>query len=123
MSDRVLAAVVEKAKIYWKQDRPYLVDERVKSLIKSHSNYAYPSGHTADSYVIANILTILFPKESTKFYVKAEEIAQHRVLVGMHFQRDLNGGRQLSKLVMDSLMKNKDFLRDLDAAKKEIKVL
>jgi acid phosphatase (class A) len=123
MLQRVLEtsdATAEVAKTYWKQRRPYLVDERVQILIKAHASFSYPSGHTTDSYVLAYVLSQIFPEKTGAFYVRSEEIAQHRVLVGMHFQRDLNGGRQLAGLLSGNLMQSADFLRDLEMAKKEV---
>lgn len=113
--------IADLSKHHWKQKRPYIVDSRIKSLIKKPSaSPAYPSGHTTESYVLAHILSSLMPKDSDKFYSRAEEIAQHRVLVGMHFQRDLNGGRELARMIFKELSKDKEFKKDFLEAKKEI---
>ena len=113
------AMVSDQAKEYWKMRRPYLVDNRIKALVDPSSSYAYPSGHTIAAYVTADILDLMMPSTDKSFYRQAEEIAQHRVLAGMHFQRDLNGGRQLEKVIMKALKENPDFSVDFATAKAE----
>lgn len=112
--------ITDTAKNYWKTNRPYIVDKRVKSLINSHSNFAYPSGHTAGSYTWAHVMNLLIPERGKDFYAKAESIAQNRALVGMHFPHDLSGGRQLALITIGSLLQNKDFIEDLEKARGEV---
>jgi acid phosphatase (class A) len=105
------------AKFFWNTERPYIADKKVKSLIDAHASPAYPSGHTCGSYVLAHVLGLLMPEKRAKFQARAEEIAQHRVLVGMHFPHDLVGGRQMALLVVGALMENEDFQADLKKAR------
>lgn len=114
-------AVVEEAKIYWHTDRPYMKDARVKVLVPAHSNGAYPSGHTACSRVAANILTELYPKKRKALNQRAYEIAQHRVIAGMHYPHDLTGGRQLAIWITRDMYESPVFQSDLAAARSEVK--
>ncbi len=109
----------ETVKDYWNMPRPYLADKRVKPLIEPHTNPSYPSGHTAAGYVWAHLLSLLLPEESDEFYRHAERIARHRVLVGMHYPNDLDGGRQLALLVVGGLLQNSEFQKELQAAREE----
>lgn len=113
-------AIYDNTKKYWKTNRPYLADKRVKSLIKSHSNHAYPSGHTAGSYTVAYVLGQLIPEHRQKFYDRASEISDHRILVGMHFPHDIRGGKQLALLTTGALFENEDFRKDFAKAKTEL---
>ena len=108
-------------KNYWGLKRPYVAIKKVRPLIAAHSNPAYPSGHTTVSYSLARILTLIFPDKKQDFLDRANVIANHRVLVGMHFPQDLKGGRQLSLLIVGAILQSEDFSRDLAAAKKELK--
>ena len=107
-------------KEYWNMTRPYVSSKDVQALIASHINPSYPSGHTSGSYVLANVLSLLYPQYKQQFLNRAEEIAQHRVLVGMHFPKDIEGGKQLSLLITGALLQNKNFQKDLAKAQKEI---
>lgn len=122
MLDRVRdtsRSVNDAAKNFWQTKRPYLADTRIKALIEAHNNPAYPSGHTSGNYVWAYVLSMIIPEKRAMFFARAEEIAQHRVLVGMHFPYDLAGGRELALLVVGALVQNADFQRDLSAARRE----
>ncbi|MDX2073164.1 MAG: phosphatase PAP2 family protein [Alphaproteobacteria bacterium] len=110
----------QAAKNYWNTKRPYLMDTRVKALIEAHDNPAYPSGHTSGSYSWAHVLAMLLPEKREAFMARAEEIAQHRVLVGMHYHYDLKGGRELALLMVGALTQNAEFQKDLAAAKVEL---
>lgn len=113
-------SVSKGAKYYWKTKRPYIMDKRVKALIDAHDNPAYPSGHTTGSYVWAHVLGLVMPEKRAAFIARAGEIAHHRVLVGMHYPHDLDGGRQLALLIVGGLLQNKEFRQDLVQAQREI---
>lgn len=112
--------VTDNVKNYWNTKRPYLADKNIKALITPSNNPAYPSGHTTGSYISAHILGLLIPQKRAAFQARAEKISWHRVVVGMHYPRDLVGGRQLALLVVGALMENSDFRKDFEKAKKEL---
>ena len=114
-------SATRKAKNYWDMKRPYVAIKKIQPLIAAHANPAYPSGHTTSSYTLARVLSLVFVEQKNEFLDRAKEIAQHRVLVGMHFPQDLDAGRQLSLLVMGGLIRDEQFLEDLKKAQKEIK--
>jgi acid phosphatase (class A) len=113
-------SVTDDFKNHFKTTRPYLADSRVKMLISPSKGYAYPSGHTTGSYIYAHVLGMIYPKKYSKLKEIAEEIAQHRVLVGMHFPHDIEGGKKLALLITGALTANNNFQQDLLKAKKEI---
>ena len=112
--------VCDQAKNYWHTERPYVADSRIKALIEPHRNPSYPSGHTVSAYTLAHVLTLLMPEKTAAFYGRAEQVAQHRVLVGMHFPNDLDGGRQLALLISGTMLQKPDFQKDLKAAQQEL---
>lgn len=121
--DRVAAtsrAVTDRAKDYWDMKRPYLSDGRVKALIEPHDNPSYPSGHTSGSYLQAHVLGQLLPEKRQAFIARAAEIAHHRVLVGMHYPHDVEGGKELALMMMGALSQNADFQRDFKVAQQEL---
>jgi acid phosphatase (class A) len=112
--------ISDAAKEFWHTDRPYKADSRVKALIEPHDNASYPSGHTVASYTWAMVLGELMPEKRNAFIARARTIAEHRVLVGMHYPHDLAGGRELARLIMGGLLQNAEFRNDFAEAKKEL---
>lgn len=113
-------AAADTAKEYWKTDRPYMADPNIKPLIEAHKSPGYPSGHTASAYALARVLSLLMPDHRAEFWKRAKEVAEHRVLVGMHFPHDLAGGREESLLVVGALLQNPDFAGDFMKARQEL---
>ena len=113
-------SVTDDFKNHWQTKRPYLSDKRIKNLIAPSKGYAYPSGHTSGSFIFAHVLGMLYPNKYSKLQDIAQEIADHRVLVGMHFPHDVEGGKKLALVVVGGLIQNKEFQEDLTKAKKEL---
>jgi acid phosphatase (class A) len=60
------------------------------------------------------------PNKAKKFEERAAQIAKHRVIVGMHYLHDLEGGKQLADLIVEQLLQKQDFQNDFKAAKLEL---
>lgn len=113
--------VTEKFKNHWNMKRPYLSDSRIKSLVKTPAtNPSYPSGHTTTSFVTAEILASLIPSKSNQFLQRADEVANHRILVGMHFPHDIEAGKVLAKIILKNLHQSDEFKKDYAAAAAEL---
>jgi acid phosphatase (class A) len=121
-SDTVWAANTSIKK-YWLERRPYQVDSRIWLLIPGSKSSSYPSSHTSKAYIWALVLGEIFPQKKEQFLQRAGEIAQHRVLVGLHFQRDIEGGKQLANLVFEALKRDENFVEDFKKAKVEVENL
>jgi acid phosphatase (class A) len=121
--DHVLAdagLITDLDKKFWKARRPYLVDRRVELLVNPiDSSPSYPSGHTSESRVIAEVLGILYPKRLSTLRARAEVIAWHRVQAGVHDPADLEAGRLLAMLILGALTQNDTFRHDLALAQQE----
>lgn len=108
-------------KDFWKIPRPYIYDTRIQMMITPSKGYSYPSGHTTGSYIYAGVLGLLIPNKIEELQDYANQIAWHRVQVGMHYPQDLTGGKQLAIYLIGGLMQNKDFQNDFNLAKFELK--
>jgi len=118
--ERTSEVVVDTAKKYWHTRRPYLANPRVRLLVDSTTSDAYPSGHTSEARVLAEVLGLLFPDKLAALRARAEEIARHRVEAGVHYPVDLEGGRLLAMLEVGALTASSGFQADLIAAREEI---
>ncbi|MDB4337519.1 phosphatase PAP2 family protein [bacterium] len=60
---------------------------------------SYPSGHTAQAFYIANVLSDMYPSLSDDFYRLAEMIANSRIDRGVHFPSDNEAGKLLADIL------------------------
>jgi acid phosphatase (class A) len=124
MLDHVLASAEQIAsadKKFWHTRRPYLTDAHVRLFVDPlDASPSYPSGHTADFRVLAEVIGLLVPDKLDALRARADAIAFHRIEAGVHYPGDIEGGRTLAMLVVGSLMASDEFEEDLVAAKKEV---
>lgn len=113
--------VTEGFKNFWKIPRPSDVDKNVEILISPSKGYCYPSGHTTGAYIYAQVMSLLIPNLANDYFDYANQVAWHRVQVGMHYPKDLQGGKQLAIYLIGGLMQNPEFQADLREAKLELK--
>ncbi len=111
---------VHAAKDFWKTKRPYEEDARVKRRLPKLGNGAYPSGHTACPRVMAEVLGELYPEKRGDLRARAEEMAHHRIITGVHYPHDLAGGRAMALLVFGALTQSEMYRVDLEKARAEI---
>lgn len=112
---------VEIAKVYFHNKRPYLADKRVKALVPNpNTTGAYPSGHTACSRVWAEVLGQLVPEKQAALRARADEMGEHRILLGVHYPHDVAGGKNMALLIVGALSQSKEYQADLARAKAEI---
>ena len=121
---RVLAttgAVAEADKQFWHTRRPYLADPRVHLLVDPiDASPGYPSGHTTTARVLAEVLGLLYPNQLANLRARAQIIAWHRIMAGVHEPADIEGGQLLAMQIVGALLNDAAFQRDLAAAQAAI---
>lgn len=80
---------------------------------------SYPSGHTHASWLIGMILTAIDPVCTESIMKAAYEMGQSRVIVGYHYQSDVDAGRVAGSVTFARLCAKDEFLNMLQAAKEE----
>jgi len=112
----------KSAKQYFARVRPYQLFQE-QSAVPTHewpTDYtSYPSGHTHASWLMGLILTALDPDHTETIMNVAYEMGQSRVIVGFHYQSDIDAGRVAGSITFARLMSEPEFLQMLDAARKE----
>ncbi|PTT92878.1 hypothetical protein DBR42_01175 [Pelomonas sp. HMWF004] len=79
----------------------------------------YPSGHAAQSRLIALTLGAMFNALELQWLAMADEIALNREIAGVHFRADTEAGQQLADRVFILLMAQPAFSRLLPLARAE----
>ena len=113
-----LDSAVTNMKDRYARLRPFKAypDQAIPCIHRS-SGYSYPSGHSTYSRVFANVLADIIPERKAEFFAKADEIAQDRVIGGVHFPTDVAAGKVFGDLFHDDLLKSPEYLKDVEKMK------
>lgn len=117
----------DEAKAFYKRTRPFVYfnthtltpDDEV--WLKT--NYSYPSGHTANYFGLAYILTELRPECREALQRRAREGGISRVIVGAHWASDVAAGQVVAASVFEYLKKNPQYQAQFFKAKAEVDAL
>lgn len=110
------------AKRYFARVRPYQQFHEATSVPRAENpkDYtSYPSGHTHASWLIGMILTSIDPDCTEDIMKVAYEMGQSRVIVGFHYQSDVDAGRVAASVTFARLTAMPEFRKMLDKARKE----
>lgn len=115
---------VSKAKNYYQRKRPFMVNN-TPTLTPDYeealrANGSYPSGHTTIGWAWALVLTEIFPSQADAILQRGFDFGTSRNVCNVHWYSDVKAGRIMGAAVVARLHANKQFLIDLEAAKKEI---
>ena len=106
-------------KVSFNRARPYMLEPGLKNLERPQ-HQSYPSGHSSASYVNAYIMMEIAPELKDEFLKKAAEMAYSREVLGVHYPSDSEMGRLWARDFVNELFTKPKFLKDFEAAKKEI---
>lgn len=118
--------VSKPAKEYYKRMKPFQVFNE-PSLKKnsekavSSSTYAYPSGHAVRSWMYAFVLADVAPEYKDSLYKCAEDYSKCRVIMGRHWQTDIDAGKMVSTKVYEKLKNAPAYQEQLKLAREEYK--
>ena len=81
--------------------RPSEYSPNIQPMIPVPGFSTYPSGHATESRVFADLMVALTNRAGTPFQTQlqrlSERIAENRVVAGLHFPMDSDGGQTLGK--------------------------
>lgn len=84
---------------------------------------SYPSGHAALGWAWGLVLAEVAPEQANALIHRARAFAQSRVACGVHWQSDVDAGRDVGAAVVAQLHGNEDFVAQLAQARKEYAAL
>lgn len=120
--DRDMAYFTIREKLRYQRPRPSQLAGDLEPAIENPPHASYPSGHAAQAFVIALVLSMLDPRREDDYKELARDIAWRRELAGVHYPGDSAAGRKLAQQVFEELKKNDKFNAMLDRAGSEFKV-
>jgi len=100
--------------VYWSEPTATPNDEPAL-----RKNGSYPSGHTAIGWATALVLAEINPARATEILQRGFEFGQSRVIVGAHYQSDVDMGRVVGAGIVPILHTDPEFIKALNAAKAE----
>ncbi len=114
-------AVVDPIKAFYGRKRPYLNNTEIRPLVPASKSGSYPSGHTSRSTMMAIVLGNMVPEMRAAIFERARDYAQSRVIGGMHYPEDLEGGRRAGTAMAATLLASPTFMADYEAARTELR--
>jgi len=87
--------VAATAKDIWKVKRPFEIDSRVKGLVPTKS-FSFPSANAAGSFYVAKKVGEKYPQLKESQMEVATQIANSRVVAGVHHPLDIAVGKMLA---------------------------
>jgi len=123
MSEDAGSLSTKLAKEYYSRPRPFVVFGEPSGIPDDEdalrNNGSYPSGHSAIGFATALVLSEINPDRADEIMRRGFDIGESRVIVGYHFDSDVRMGRLCAAMVVPILHSDPQFIRDLDAAKRE----
>ena len=83
------------------------------------NNSSYPSGHTTMGWSIALVLAEINPERQDEILKRGYEYGESRVIVGFHYQSDVDAARAITSILINQLNGNEAFRKQLAKAKEE----
>ena len=115
------------AKNNYSRARPFMVNNLPEldfsSEIDLRKDGSYPSGHTAIGWAWALILTEVYPNQTDEIIERGRQFGVSRMICNVHWNTDVEAGRFIGSAAVAKLHANKQFLIDLEAAKKEVALI
>lgn len=115
---------VDRAKAKYMRKRPFArMNEHVAGAFDNEEelrgNGSYPSGHTSLGWTTALILAQMAPEQQDTILRRGWEYGESRVIVGAHWQSDVDAARLAASACVARLQESPEFQADLAAARAE----
>ncbi len=122
--ERTAAQAVRKAKRKYMRKRPFArMNEHVAGAFDNEEelrgNGSYPSGHTSLGWTTALIMAQMAPELQDTILRRGWEYGESRVIVGAHWQSDVDAARLASSACVARLQASPEYRADLAAARTE----
>jgi acid phosphatase (class A) len=113
--------ILDPSKDFWNRPRPYIFDSLVHPCVDKPKNSSYPSGHSTIGNLFAILLANMVPEKNSEIFQRGWKFALNRVIGGVHYRSDIEGGRIAATVIAAALFKSNDFKTDFEKAKTELR--
>jgi acid phosphatase (class A) len=96
--------------------RPFVQHPILVTPLFTAGDYSYPSGHATGMELQARILAELFPDKADALRKRARQIADSRVVAGVHYTSDTEAGLLLGDTLFNEIEAKSAFQKDLTTA-------
>lgn len=109
--------LIKAIKYIVNRKRPFEVNNVVEKLSGGGSP-SFPSGHTCDAFLIATVITILYPKQRwwlIAIWIWAFMVAYSSVVLGVHYPSDVIGSMIISggiAIIVNKFLLKQNFFKD-----------
>ena len=87
---------------YW-YPRPQMVDPAITTTFVTPNHPSYPSSHSFWAGAASRMLGRLFPRDAAHFHGIADEVAESRIMAGIHYRSDIDVGLTLGRQVAEAV--------------------
>ena len=114
------------AKLYYLRKRPFIqMGEHTwgryddEADLSKPANSSYPSAHSAFGWAVGLVLAEMLPQYQDTILSRAYQYGQSRVIVGAHWQSDVDAARLTAAAAVARMHNEPTFATDLEAARQE----
>ncbi|NBP56191.1 phosphatase PAP2 family protein [bacterium] len=107
VTDQTYAFLI-RIKDHYNRPRPYQLayyyNIDLHTAVNSHTadTPSYPSGHSFESFIIAELLANKYPEHAMGLLKLGKNIGLSRLLIGVHYRSDHDFGRYLGKVIIEN---------------------
>ena len=110
-------------KYFYKRKRPFVRFQEPTATPEFEPelrrNFSFPSGHTILGWMSALLLTEINPERADTILARGMMYGERRVIVGAHWQSDVDAGRLAAAAVYARMHTSERFLEQMRRARKE----
>ena len=118
-----LGVMISASKEHYQRPRPFVTEQGpicVNVSPEFAASGSYPSGHSALAWMYALLLAEVDSEHAAAIIARGRTFGESRVVCGVHYASDVEGGRTLSTALVAALHGNTEFDADMAAARAEI---
>ena len=124
---KTAAQAVDRAKARYMRIRPFArMNEHVAGAFDDEEhlrgNGSYPSGHTSLGWTTALILAQMAPEQQDTILRRGWEYGESRVIVGAHWQSDVDAGRLAAAAANARMHTSERFIEQMKLAQQEFRI-